>query len=162
MANKIEKILCAILLITAIVLLGKSCVDARERNAESISTNSTISTTPETTEAEELQFWVGQTVKIHPDTHVYYSSKKSGSGKYVILNSQNDFIINGYSFWDPQKGMIDNHKHWYPEEIEKDKVFVTPKEGLTLLLHICEITEDGQLKIRGWTLASNVFVEGNE
>ena len=159
MVDKIDKFLLAILLITAIVLLGKSCVDGRERNAES---SSTISTIPETTETEELQFWVGQTVKIHPDTHVYYSSKKAGSGKYVILNSQNDFIINGYSFWNPQKGMIDDYKHWYPEEIEKDKVFVTPKEGLILLLHICEITEEGQLKIRGWTLASNVFVDGNE
>lgn len=162
MANKIDKFMFAILLIAAIVLLGKSCVDGRAVNAESSSTDSTISTIPKTTENVEFQYWVGQIVKIRPDTHVYYSSRKSGSGKYAILNSKNDFIINGYSFWDPQKGMIHNWRHWHPEEIEKDKVFVTPKEGLTLLLHICEITEEGQLKIRGWTLASNVFAESDE
>lgn len=156
MGKNTDRIMILIMVIMAIVLLWRTGTSEKK-----LGTESSI-TTQENTENVDLHFFGGQTVRVRPGTIVYQSSENAGSGKYCELNSQNYFIVNGYSFWDSQKGRIDNYQYCLPEEIEENKFVVIPREELTLLLHLCEITEEGQLKIRGWTPASNVFIESDE
>lgn len=142
--QKVDKFFAAFLAIFAIVLLIWQPGMVKDEESEAIVTTAPVH-----------QFWMGQEVKIYPGTIAYESSVNAGSGNQVELDPEKEYIINGYSFWYQKEKKIADSHYWDPADIDQNEG-VELREGHVLLIHVCEKTPEGKLKVKGWILASSV------
>lgn len=144
--KKVDIIFTVFIAIFALVLLiwKPGMVEKDERDSEAIATTEPVH-----------QFWMGQEVRLYPGTIAYESSTNAGSGNRVELDPEKEYVVNGYSYWDQNDKKIADSHYWEPTDIDLNEC-VELREGHVLLLHVCEKTPEGVLKVKGWILASSV------
>lgn len=146
MKQKVGTLLFIVLIIVAVVVFFATPMHSVKFENEHY-----INDTNTGRQLEEEGFQMGQQIAVLPGTYAFESSEDFGREECMLLDPEKSYVINGYSYVSEADGSICGHDYWPPRELqEANGKIVKNVDGFVLMLHVCEVREDGGLRTIAW------------